>query len=48
MARIASEDKKIDFNIECNGKKLNFKLSKGSEKEMKDIIDTISAFEKEC
>ena len=46
--KITSEEKKIDFNIECGDKKLNFKLSKDSEEEMKGIIETISAFEKEC
>ena len=48
MAKITSEEKKVDFSIECNGKKLNFKLAKGSEEEMKGIISTIADFEKEC
>ncbi|MEA3450394.1 MAG: hypothetical protein U9Q83_00660 [Bacteroidota bacterium] len=48
MAKLTTENKKVEFNIECNGKKLNFKLSKGSEEEMKGIIETIAAFEKEC
>ncbi len=48
MAKIEAEAKKIDFNIECNGKKLNFKLSKGSEAEMQGIIETIAGFEKDC
>ncbi len=48
MAKIEAEAQKIDFNIECNGKKLNFKLSKGSEAEMQGIIETIATFEKDC
>ena len=48
MAKIESQDKKVEFNVECNGKKLNFNFSKGTEEEMKGIIQAIADFEKEC
>jgi len=48
MAKLELEKNKVDFNIECGDKKLSFKITKGSEEEMKNLVETLQGFEKDC
>jgi len=48
MAKLELEKNKVDFNIECGDKKLSFKITKGSDEEMKNLVETLQGFEKDC
>ena len=41
LAKIESENQKIEINIESEDKKVNFKLAKGSEDELQELIKAI-------